>query len=819
MLSWTPPANNGAEITGYLVSSTAGDYEKQCAATTCTLDGLTNNVEYNFTVIAENRVGRSDPSAPSETARPDARPDTPAAADAGLRRPEPQRRVGHADDARFAGRELHPRDLAGAAVGHRAEDRCHGQLDRVGRPRRTASRTRCACRRTTARPTRRAGAPWSVTEIPARAPDAPAAPTTARLQPVGAQAQLQVSWNAPADNGDAIAGYQLRRAAAAAPSSARSRVSAGQTSQAVVVDTSTTDYTFRVRAQNKAGWGAFSATSAPRRAFAPPGAPTNVGRDAGRNSSLTVTLQPGRRQRRERRRAALPVLAQRRRLAGDCPATTSSAGSRTARPTRCACAPSPPSTASATTAPRRRRRTSVMPYGPVRNPERRRRRERAAHHLQLERARPRTAAPSRGCRSASTAAAGRTSRAERLARPTTTATARRHTHRGARAGCRRPVERRRVGLRDDGRSAAGRPWGRRARRQGQDNCSPDVRVLPACTPRTSPPATTASTAASGLRRFADGGGARVHPRERHGPARLLLRRHSAQRCGSRSTAGATSTATLALASAPNPHRSRKGTKHMTMTPEQAAWFQGTFARLVDNVDQALLGKREVVGARAVRDARRGPRAARGRPRHRQDEPREGARRHGAGHEQPHPVHARPAAVRRHGRHDLRPGAAPVRVPPRARSSPRSCSPTRSTAPRRRRSRRCSRSWRSRASPSTASPHDVGRPFIVIATQNPIEQAGTYKLPEAQLDRFLIKTSIGYPDLAVAERILAGAVRPQPVGAPARDHHDRRRRRHGRPRARPCTSSRPCCATPRSWPRRRATTPRPASASRCAARSR
>ena len=53
-------------------------------------------------------------------------------------------------------------------------------------------------------------------------------------------------------------------------------------------------------------------------------------------------------------------------------------------------------------------------------------------------------------------------------------------------------------------------------------------------------------------------------------------------------------------------------------------------------------------------------------------------------------------------------------------------------------------------------YPVGRPFLVIATQNPIEQAGTYKLPEAQLDRFLIKTSIGYPDLAAAERILSGA---------------------------------------------------------------
>ena len=42
-------------------------------------------------------------------------------------------------------------------------------------------------------------------------------------------------------------------------------------------------------------------------------------------------------------------------------------------------------------------------------------------------------------------------------------------------------------------------------------------------------------------------------------------------------------------------------------------------------------------------------------------------------------------------------------------------------------------------------HPVGRPFMVVATQNPVEQAGTYALPEAQLDRFLIRTSLGYPD--------------------------------------------------------------------------
>ena len=53
-------------------------------------------------------------------------------------------------------------------------------------------------------------------------------------------------------------------------------------------------------------------------------------------------------------------------------------------------------------------------------------------------------------------------------------------------------------------------------------------------------------------------------------------------------------------------------------------------------------------------------------------------------------------------------------------------------------------------------HDVGAPFMVIATQNPIEQAGTYRLPEAQLDRFIMKASIGYPDHASTIRILEGS---------------------------------------------------------------
>jgi MoxR-like ATPase len=50
-------------------------------------------------------------------------------------------------------------------------------------------------------------------------------------------------------------------------------------------------------------------------------------------------------------------------------------------------------------------------------------------------------------------------------------------------------------------------------------------------------------------------------------------------------------------------------------------------------------------------------------------------------------------------------------------------------------------------------HDLPRPFHVLATQNPLEQEGTYPLPEAQLDRFLMQIDIGYPDRAAERRIL------------------------------------------------------------------
>jgi MoxR-like ATPase len=50
-------------------------------------------------------------------------------------------------------------------------------------------------------------------------------------------------------------------------------------------------------------------------------------------------------------------------------------------------------------------------------------------------------------------------------------------------------------------------------------------------------------------------------------------------------------------------------------------------------------------------------------------------------------------------------------------------------------------------------HDVPRPFHVLATQNPLEQEGTYPLPEAQLDRFLLQIDVTYPDAAAERRML------------------------------------------------------------------
>jgi MoxR-like ATPase len=55
----------------------------------------------------------------------------------------------------------------------------------------------------------------------------------------------------------------------------------------------------------------------------------------------------------------------------------------------------------------------------------------------------------------------------------------------------------------------------------------------------------------------------------------------------------------------------------------------------------------------------------------------------------------------------------------------------------------------------ATSHELARPFMVFATQNPVEYEGTYPLPEAQVDRFMVRLSLGYPDAGEEAGMLAG----------------------------------------------------------------
>jgi MoxR-like ATPase len=63
-------------------------------------------------------------------------------------------------------------------------------------------------------------------------------------------------------------------------------------------------------------------------------------------------------------------------------------------------------------------------------------------------------------------------------------------------------------------------------------------------------------------------------------------------------------------------------------------------------------------------------------------------------------------------------------------------------------------------------HRLPSPFLVLATQNPLEQEGTYPLPEAQADRFMVKVRVGYPTRAEEREILARSERPTPAITPA-----------------------------------------------------
>jgi large repetitive protein len=290
VLSWTAPANNGAAITEYRVSSPQG-FSRSCPATTCTLDGLTNDVDYTFTVVAVNSVGQSDPSPSSAPARPDARPDTPSA---------PTTVFGdksitvnwatpnsNGSPVLSYNLEISPAPAAGSI---QKTGVTGNSLTWSGLENGVAYQVRVQAVNRAPDPS--AWSSYSATVVPAGVPDAPGTPKAQYAPSVGAQAQITVAWAPPTNtNGDAIADYTVT--ATGGDGSAKAQTVSG-TSATFTVGTSTAEYAFAVTARNKAGSSTSSPVSNQVRATNAPGAPTGVTvADTGTASQLRVTITAG----------------------------------------------------------------------------------------------------------------------------------------------------------------------------------------------------------------------------------------------------------------------------------------------------------------------------------------------------------------------------------------------------------------------------------------------------------------------------------------------------------------------------------------------
>ncbi|EYR64244.1 fibronectin [Actinotalea ferrariae CF5-4] len=250
VLAWDAPGNNGEPISGYELTGQPGGVVRACPGTTCTVEGLTNDVEYVFTVTARNAVGVSEASPPSQPARPDARPFPPAA---------PVLEWGDgAVTARWSapqnpGSPLTGYDVeispsppgGGAAVTTTATTHTFGGLVNG-----TAYTVRV--RASNRAPDPGDWSPASAAVVPAGPPAAPVPSAQRYDQSIFGGGRLEVTWPAPAANGDPVARYEIR--VNGGPVTAPS---AGD--RHVVDPAGPGTYTFEVRAVNKAGAGPWSA--------------------------------------------------------------------------------------------------------------------------------------------------------------------------------------------------------------------------------------------------------------------------------------------------------------------------------------------------------------------------------------------------------------------------------------------------------------------------------------------------------------------------------------------------------------------------------
>ena len=176
-------------------------------------------------------------------------------------------------------------------------------------------------------------------------------------------------------------------------------------------------------------------------------------------------------------------------------------------------------------------------------------------------------------------------------------------------------------------------------------------------------------------------------------------------------------------------------------------------RSVHEVAKAVVGQDAAVSGLLVAMLCGGSRADGGRARHGQDAAGAHPRGVAVGRDPTGAVHARPDAGRHHRVHGDRQSAGRAELPRRPGLHQPAARRRDQPHAHRRPSRRCSRRWRRGRSRSTASRTRCRKPFLVAATQNPVEYEGTYPLPEAQLDRFLLKVVLPIPERADELEIL------------------------------------------------------------------
>ncbi|MEE6272552.1 Ig-like domain-containing protein [Georgenia sp. MJ206] len=282
VLTWSAPADNGASITGYRVE--AAGVSQECATTTCTLSGLTNTVEYTFTVIAVNKVGDSEPSGPSAVARPDVKPERPAPPV--LTFGDGELKVDWTTPAtRGSAVTSYDLQIAPSASG--------GQITATGNTHTWTGLTNGQSYTVRVRAHNDAPDPsewseWSAPEVPAGVPDRPVAPTAQRVDsPVNAQ--ITASWTPPSSNGDPVAAYDVTIFRNGTVFKAF-QVPGGQTS--ITEDAPAgSDYTVAVSATNKAGTSETSPTSSPVRTFLKPDrVPSVTATATGTNGQVTLAF-------------------------------------------------------------------------------------------------------------------------------------------------------------------------------------------------------------------------------------------------------------------------------------------------------------------------------------------------------------------------------------------------------------------------------------------------------------------------------------------------------------------------------------------------